>query len=98
MIYVEELVNGSLRIEVEKESIPEFKELVHRATNLWPDASPDVKKFADVITIGKPMQDYSSPAVTAQPKFCTEIGTHCRSGCKHARCKIRDSDPNKNQY
>jgi hypothetical protein len=33
-------------------------ELFQRATNLWPDAPPEVKWLADVITNGEPMQDY----------------------------------------
>lgn len=45
-------------------SIEIFKELVHRATNLWPDAAPEIKIFADEITnfewhVG-PLQDYAS--------------------------------------
>lgn len=39
-------------------SIKEFKELVQRGTNLWPDASPDIKEFADLVTNGKVLQDY----------------------------------------
>jgi hypothetical protein len=31
-----------------------------RATNLWPDAPPNVKAIADVVTNGKVMQDYES--------------------------------------
>jgi hypothetical protein len=32
------------------ESVDSFKELVQRATNLWPDAPPEVKEFADEVT------------------------------------------------
>ena len=39
-------------------SIASFKELVQRATNLWPDASKEIKEFADIITNGKVTQDY----------------------------------------
>lgn len=35
-----------------------FREMVQRATNLWPDAPPEIKHFADMITNGRPMQDY----------------------------------------
>lgn len=37
-----------------------FAELVHRATNLWPDAPAEIKHFADLVIHGKPMQDYFS--------------------------------------
>lgn len=39
-------------------SIGHFQELVHRATNLWPDAPPEVKEFADMVTVGHVQQDY----------------------------------------
>lgn len=32
------------------ESTEQFKQLVHRATNLWPDATPEIKELADQIT------------------------------------------------
>lgn len=35
-----------------------FQELVQRATNLWPDAPPEIKEFADVITNGHVLQNY----------------------------------------
>jgi len=41
-------------------SILYFKELVQRATNLWPDAPPEIKEFADIITNGAILQDYKS--------------------------------------
>lgn len=43
-------------------SIKEFKELVQRGTNLWPDASPDIKEFADLVTNGRVLQDYRAQA------------------------------------
>lgn len=45
----------------------EFNELVQRATNNWPDASNEIKKFADLITNGKLMQDYDSQTTTNKP-------------------------------
>lgn len=45
-------------IVVDEESMPAFKELVQRGANLWPDASPEIKKFADELIEGKPQQDY----------------------------------------
>lgn len=40
------------------DSIARFKELVHRATNLWPDAHPEIKEFADKVTVGHVQQRY----------------------------------------
>lgn len=35
-----------------------FQELIQRGSNLWPDAPPEIKEFADLVTNGKVMQDY----------------------------------------
>lgn len=43
------------------ESMANFITLVQRATNLWPDAPPEVKEFADLVTNGKVMQKYGKP-------------------------------------
>lgn len=40
----------------------EFQELIQRGSNLWPDASPAVKEFADMITSGWILQDYQAQA------------------------------------
>lgn len=37
-----------------------FQELIQRGANLWPDAPPEIKALADLITNGRIMQDYSS--------------------------------------
>ena len=50
-----------------KESIEAFKELVQRATNLWPDAPPEIKRFADQVTNGAVLQDYDAQALSARP-------------------------------
>lgn len=37
-----------------------FKELIQRGANLWPDAPPEIKELADLITSdGRVMQDYA---------------------------------------
>ena len=36
------------------------KELIHRGANLWPDAMPEIKGLADLVTSGKLMQDYGN--------------------------------------
>ena len=43
-----------------KESMEAFKKLVFRATNLWPDATAEIKIFADEVEHGKALQDYAS--------------------------------------
>jgi NTP pyrophosphatase (non-canonical NTP hydrolase) len=47
-------------------SISAFKELVHRATNLWPDAPAEIKEFADMITVGHVQQDYHTQDTSKQ--------------------------------
>ncbi len=57
------LMNDGLSCEisiVDDESITNFKDLVHRATNLWPDAPPEIKRFADLLIHGTELQDYDS--------------------------------------
>jgi len=44
------------------EAVGAFKELVQRGSNLWPDAPPVIKEFADVITTGSVQQDYWAQA------------------------------------
>jgi hypothetical protein len=90
MIRVIRFASGMVHIELMPDDLPQFKELVHRATNLWPDASPEIKTFADDITHdGVQMQDYTRPTVTNQPKFCSTLLTACRSGCKGNSCKVK---------
>lgn len=40
------------------QSIARFKELIQRGANLWPDAHPEIKETADLITNGQILQDY----------------------------------------
>lgn len=35
-----------------------LQQIMQRATNLWPDAPPQVKRIADIVTNGHVMQDY----------------------------------------
>ena len=39
-----------LVVRVTDDSRIKFRELVQRATNLWPDAPQEIKEFADIIT------------------------------------------------
>lgn len=40
--------------------IGDFKKLIQRGANLWPDAPASIKGFADLITVGHVQQDYAS--------------------------------------
>lgn len=51
-------------VVINEASIDKFKELVQRATNLWPDAPPEIKEFADLITNGKVLQNYHSQDIS----------------------------------
>lgn len=48
----------AVAIDVPYHLLDDFRQLVQRGTNLWPDAPAHIKHFADIITNGKPMQDY----------------------------------------
>lgn len=52
----------------DEESWKSFQELIQRGSNLWPDAPPEIKEFADLVTNGKVMQDYYRQANKEQPK------------------------------
>jgi hypothetical protein len=45
-----------------------FKELVQRGANLWPDAPPEIKSFADLITNGEVLQDYALQDTSSNKK------------------------------
>ena len=40
------------------------KELLQRGANLWPDAMPEVKGLADLVTNGRLMQEYEGVKAT----------------------------------
>ena len=53
-----------------------FQELIQRGANLWPDAPPEIKEFADKVTVGHVQQDYyqqnkdqQKRAVKSNPNF-----------------------------
>lgn len=41
-------------------SMENFKIMVRRALNVWPDAPPEIKEFGDRLLEGKLLQDYQS--------------------------------------
>ena len=62
-----------------------FQELIQRGTNLWPDASPEIKEFADRVTLdwndNKPLQNYRQQD-TSPLKALTERRAF---GCAHCK-------------
>lgn len=60
-----------------------FQNLVQRATNLWPDAPAEVKRFADMVTVGKVQQEYvDDPIPFTYPKDIGH-GILSESLCNH---------------
>ncbi len=57
----------TLAIYVSIESQPKFAELIQRGANLWPDAPPEIKELADLVTNGKVLQDYKGQNNFRQP-------------------------------
>lgn len=52
--------NGTLVVIVPMQLREQFNALVQRGANMWPDASPDIKEFADLVTSNQVMQDYNT--------------------------------------
>ena len=68
MILVKPIADGEAFVIMvdTPESIAQFKELIQRGANLWPDAQPEIKEFADLITNGEVFQDYHAQAKDKQ--------------------------------
>lgn len=72
---------GNLVVFVSAESQEIFKEMVFRATNLWPDAPPSIKMFADLLHHGRVLQNYEqqdtskrgAPELTLPPPYPTNL-------------------------
>lgn len=67
LIRVTETIDGipgftrAIQIQLCKhETTENFKTLVQRAMNTWPDAPAELKEFADLLLEGKILQDYKS--------------------------------------
>lgn len=52
-------MEAGIIVTVPRRHIKEFMELIYRGVNLWPDASNEIKIFADIVTEGKVMQEYN---------------------------------------
>ena len=61
-------IPGTLTIHVPERHLEEFKLLVNKAMNCWPDASPAMKEFADTLLEGKPLQDYYTQTGKQRPE------------------------------
>lgn len=48
-----------------QEDFKTLQEIMHRATNLWPDAPPSVKRLSDMVAHGKILQDYGPDPLDA---------------------------------
>lgn len=75
MIFVSRLLDSDVTIVVEgEESAKNFRDMVQRATNMWPDAPPEIKAFADRITnadwTDAPLQDYHQQNTSKKPSQC----------------------------
>lgn len=57
---------GNLELYVPKEIIPQFKQLISKALNSFPDAHPALKELGDMLTHGKVLQDYYSQRTDKQ--------------------------------
>lgn len=51
--------DGDLRIAMSASFTNEFRTLCQRGAGLWPDASAEMKRFVDYVTLGKLQQEYS---------------------------------------
>lgn len=61
LITLSEDGNGTFAKAIVADNQNDYKllqELFQRAGNLWPDASPQIKRIVDLVTNGKVMQDY----------------------------------------
>lgn len=62
-----EYPNGHIELTIRKELAAEFKALIQRGANLYPDFSPAIKELADLITSGTILQDYYVQANVKRP-------------------------------
>lgn len=69
IIYSPSPTQESTVLVIPKEFFPQFQQLCQRAGNLWPDASPEMKAFIDLITEGKVQQDYEFLTTGAKGMF-----------------------------
>lgn len=68
-IFVTKWASGSVGIDVPSWHMEKFKELIYRGANLWPDAPPAIKEFADrICNDGVVMQDYYQQAGVKAPQ------------------------------
>lgn len=83
-----------INIWIKTADIPAFKELVFRATNLWPDAPPEIKRFSDQLIHGKVLQDYDSQN---RDQTSRRYGHSHRCSCGYTS-RISTNNPNPPTY
>lgn len=86
----------AVHIHIDDENWKSFQELVQRGSNLWPDAPPEIKEFADMVTSGMVMQDYYRQA---DIRRCV-CGVMLKGGVTHMNCTAgvaTDQQTNKEQ-
>lgn len=83
-----------INIWIKTADIPAFKELVFRATNLWPDAPPEIKRFSDLLLHGKVLQDYDSQN---RDQTSRRYGHSHRCSCGYTS-RISTNNPNPPTY
>lgn len=67
---------GDISVSCSSALAPEFKKLVQRGINLWPDAPAEIKRLADVVTVGQVMQDYQDDVPETKYHFAHQ----CKCG------------------
>lgn len=60
VITTQETMVTGYGVIITPESWKSFQQLIQRGANLWPDAPPEIKEFADLVTNGEVLQDYKS--------------------------------------
>jgi hypothetical protein len=53
-----------------------FQELIQRGANLWPDAPPAIKEFADLVTSGRVMPDYHKQDTSKKAVLSQQMKTY----------------------
>lgn len=56
-IYSITWIDGAIQIYVKPELANQFKQMVRRALNVWPDCHPALKEFGDMLEHGRILQD-----------------------------------------
>lgn len=73
------------------EDFYQFQKLIQQGSNLWPDAPASIKRFADMVTVGRVQQEYvDDPVKFTYPKDLKH-GILSESLCDHQAYRSVDS-------